>query len=59
MQPIFLTDGTIAIINLLGLTLDSLGGLFLAYDLLGGEHGPLRIITVSYTHLTLPTNREV
>jgi hypothetical protein len=44
LHSISVTDESIAIINLLGLTLDALGGLFLAYDLLGGEHGPLRII---------------
>lgn len=33
-----------AMTSLVGLTLDSLGGVFLAYDLLGGEHGPLRVL---------------
>jgi hypothetical protein len=36
---------TLAAINLAGTLLDLLGGLYLAYDLLGGRKGPLRIIT--------------
>jgi hypothetical protein len=34
----------------LGVVLDALGGLYLAYDLFGGKHGPLRTLTkcVSY-----------
>ncbi len=38
------SHNALALLSLLGLTLDSLGGLFLAYDLLGGEHGPIRVI---------------
>ena len=36
--------------SLAGVILDALGGLYLAYDLLGGSRGPLRTITkgVSY-----------
>lgn len=35
----------VAGINFAGLLLDALGGLYLAYDLLGGEKGPLRVVT--------------
>jgi len=33
---------TVALISIIGTSLDVLGALYLAYDLLGGEHGPLR-----------------
>src|SRR5262249_42073389 len=41
---------TLALISIIGSSLDVLGALYLAYDLLGGEHGPLRPLTraVSY-----------
>jgi hypothetical protein len=32
----------IPILSLAGVILDALGGLYLAYDLLGGKRGPLR-----------------
>src|ERR1700758_3392414 len=40
----------IPILSLTGVILDALGGLYLAYDLLGGKNGPLRTVTkrVSY-----------
>jgi len=40
----------IPVLSLTGVILDALGGLYLAYDLLGGKDGPLRTITkaVSY-----------
>ncbi len=40
----------IPILSLTGVILDALGGLYLAYDLLGGKYGPLRTVTkgVSY-----------
>ena len=44
---------TLAIISLTGVTLDVLGGLYLAYDLLGGQHGPLRLITRMVTYCIL------
>jgi hypothetical protein len=31
---------TLALISIIGSSLDVLGALYLAYDLLGGEHGP-------------------
>src|ERR1700726_3267693 len=33
-----------------GICLDVLGGLYLAYDLLGGQHGPLRLLTRMVTY---------
>jgi len=41
---------TIALISIIGSSLDVLGGLYLAYDLLGGEHGPLRTLTRIVTY---------
>ncbi len=40
----------LAIINIIGSSLDVLGALYLAYDLLGGEHGPLRTLTRGVTY---------
>jgi len=40
----------LAIISIIGSSLDMLGALYLAYDLLGGEHGPLRILTRGVTY---------
>src|ERR1700722_14465652 len=41
---------TLALISIIGSCLDVLGALYLAYDLLGGEHGPLRILTRAVTY---------
>lgn len=41
---------TVAIISIAGSSLDVLGALYLAYDLLGGEHGPLRTLTRAVTY---------
>jgi hypothetical protein len=41
---------TLAWISILGSSLDVLGALYLAYDLLGGEHGPLRTLTRAVTY---------
>ncbi len=41
---------TLALISIAGNTLDMLGALYLAYDLLGGEHGPLRTLTRAITY---------
>jgi hypothetical protein len=41
---------TVAIVSVSGIGLDVLGGLYLAYDLLGGEHGPLRLLTRMVTY---------
>lgn len=36
---------TSAAVSMIGMTFDSIGGLYLAYDLLGGERGPLSKLT--------------
>src|ERR1700730_2896198 len=36
---------TVAAISIAGSCLDVVGSLYLAYDLLGGQHGPLRLLT--------------
>lgn len=41
---------TLAIISITGSCLDLLGALYLAYDLLGGEHGPLRAVSRGVTY---------
>ena len=40
----------IAAVSLAGISLDVLGGLYLAYDLLGGQHGPLRLLSRMVTY---------
>jgi hypothetical protein len=41
---------TVAAISITGTGLDVLGSLYLAYDLLGGQHGPLRLLTRAVTY---------
>jgi hypothetical protein len=41
---------TIAAVSITGTSLDVLGSLYLAYDLLGGQHGPLRLLTRAVTY---------
>jgi hypothetical protein len=41
---------TVAAVSIAGTCLDVLGSLYLAYDLLGGRHGPLRLITRAVTY---------
>src|SRR6185369_8508213 len=41
---------TVAAISITGTCLDVLGSLYLAYDLLGGRHGPLRLLTRLVTY---------
>jgi hypothetical protein len=41
---------TVALISIIGTCLDVLGTLYLAYDLLGGQHGPLRLLTRAVTY---------
>src|SRR5271170_5578489 len=41
---------TVASISIAGSCLDVLGTLYLAYDLLGGPHGPLRLLTRAVTY---------
>ena len=40
----------VAAVSLIGICLDVLGGLYLAYDLLGAQHGPLRLLTRVVTY---------
>ncbi len=41
---------TLAIVSITGTCFDVLGSLYLAYDLLGGQHGPLRLLTRAVTY---------
>jgi hypothetical protein len=41
---------TVAAVSIAGTCFDLLGSLYLAYDLLGGQHGPLRLITRAVTY---------
>ena len=41
---------TLAVVSITGTLLDVLGSLYLAYDLLGGQHGPLRLLTRAVTY---------
>src|ERR1700682_1758993 len=41
---------TVAAVSITGTCLDVLGSLYLAYDLLGGRHGPLRLLTRAVTY---------
>src|SRR5271156_249902 len=44
---------TVAAVAIAGSCLDVLGSLYLAYDLLGGPHGPLRLLTRAATYSIL------
>jgi hypothetical protein len=50
MLTFVLDRHTIAAIAIAGSGLDVLGALYLAYDLLGGQHGPLRTLTRAVTY---------
>ena len=41
---------TVAAVSITGTCLDVLGSLYLAYDLVGGQHGPLRLLTRAVTY---------
>jgi hypothetical protein len=41
---------TAAAVSIVGSALDVIGSLYLAYDLLGGQHGPLRLLTRAVTY---------
>jgi hypothetical protein len=41
---------TVAAVSIAGTCLDVIGSLYLAYDLLGGRHGPLRLLTRAVTY---------
>jgi hypothetical protein len=47
---LILDKHTLALISIAGSSIDVLGALYLAYDLLGGEHGPLRTLTRAVTY---------
>src|SRR6266852_4411791 len=47
---IWMDHHAVAAVSVTGICLDVLGGLYLAYDLLGGEHGPLRLLTRMVTY---------
>ncbi|HVW86756.1 MAG TPA: hypothetical protein VHB50_18855, partial [Bryobacteraceae bacterium] len=49
-MPYFLTHHQLAAISIVGSILDVLGALYLAYDILGGKHGPLRALTRGVTY---------
>jgi len=51
--PVAIDKHTLALISIIGSALDVLGALYLAYDLLGGEHGPLRTLTRAVTYGSL------
>ena len=51
--PLTVDKHTLALISIIGSSFDVLGALYLAYDLLGGEHGPLRTLTRAVTYGTL------
>lgn len=44
---------TLAAVSITGTCLDVVGSLYLAYDLLGGQHGPLRVLTRAVTYALL------
>jgi hypothetical protein len=48
-----MTHRTIAAISISGSCLDVLGSLYLAYDLLGGRYGPLRLLTRAVTYFVV------
>ena len=48
--PLQLDHHAIAAISISGTCLDVLGSLYLAHDLLGGQHGPLRQLTRAGTY---------
>src|ERR1700688_2798322 len=41
---------TVAAVSITGTCFDVIGSLYLAYDLLGGQHGPLRLLTRAVTY---------
>ena len=50
LQLVAMDHHTIAAVSVAGICLDVLGGLYLAYDLLGGQYGPLRLLTRMVTY---------
>ena len=52
-MPILLTPRVVAELSLVGMGFDVLGGCYLAYDLLGGRGGPLRVIARAAGYVAL------
>ena len=50
MPPLRLDHHIVAAISIAGSCLDVVGSIYLAYDLLGGQHGPLRLLTRAVTY---------
>jgi hypothetical protein len=50
VSPVYLDHHTVAALSISGSCLDVLGSIYLAYDLLGGQHGPLRLLTRAVTY---------
>ena len=50
MPPLRLDHHIVAAVSISGSGLSVLGSLYLAYDLLGGQHGPLRLLTRAVTY---------
>ena len=50
LQTLRVDHHIVAAISIAGTFIDVIGSLFLAYDLLGGQHGPLRLITRAVTY---------
>ena len=50
LYNLWMDHHTVASISIAGSCLDVLGSLYLAYDLLGGQHGPLRLLTRIVTY---------
>jgi len=53
LPDLILDRQLVAQVSLLGMGLDALGGCYLAYDLLGGKRGPLRVIARAAGYITL------
>ena len=53
MLALPLDQHSVAAISLTGSCLDVLGSIYLAYDLLGGQHGPLRVLTRAVTYAVI------
>ena len=49
-EGVLMDHHAVAAVSVAGIGLDVLGGLYLAYDLLGGQHGPLRLLTRMVTY---------
>lgn len=50
IQSFAMNHHLVAAVSITGTCLDVLGSLYLAYDLLGGQHGPLRLLTRAVTY---------